>query len=348
MALVPVGQTMPDPFIRPPNGREKAALLLANIGPDLSAEVLKHLPAAVIERVIAEMLALRRFDAGTIYKVIEEGLSRTGFVPFTNGAGMDMARDILIRTLGQSGAEDVMKRLSSQGINAPFQFLRDIDRNQFADFLANEHPQTIALILSRTSPELTANMLQRLEPHLRGEVTLRIATLEHTPPDLVRELENVLKLRLSGAVTRTTANSGGVDFLVQVLTRADRQTERSLLEHLDATVPEIADQIRSKMFMFEDISKLDDRSIQRIIREVDLKELARALRGTNEGMRTSIYRNMSARAADMLREELEAMGPMRADQVSRAQRGIINIVRRLEEQEEIVINRAGNGDSELL
>jgi len=224
--------------------------------------------------------------------------------------------------------------------------LREVDRNQLADFLSEEHPQTIALVLSRTSPDLTANVLQRLDPAVRADVAYRIATLEATPPDLVRDVEELLKQRLSGAVTRILGNVGGVDFLVQVLMRADRQTERTLLDHLDATVPELAEQIRAKMFVFEDIGKLDDRSIQRIIREVDMKELARALRGVGEEMKQAIYRNMSSRAAEMLRDELETMPPMRADQVSRAQRGIVNIVRRLEEQEEIIINRAG--ENELL
>lgn len=345
MALVPVGNNSPELSNRPPNGREKAALLLANLGPELSSEILRHLPAGIIERVISEMLGLRRFESVMINNVLEEGLTRTGAAT-VNGGGVELARDILTRTLGQNAADDVLKRLSTQGANAPFQFLRDIDRNQFADFLAGEHPQTIALVLSRTTPDMTANMLQRLDPGLRAEVTLRIATMEHTPPELVRDVEGMLKQRLSGAVTRSSGASGGVDFLVQVLTRADRQIERALLEHLDATIPEIADQIRSKMFLFEDIAKLDDRAIQRIIREVDLKELAKALRGTREDMRTAIYRNMSSRAAEMLQEELESMGPMRAEQVSRAQRGIVNIVRRLEEQEEIIINR-GN-DTELM
>lgn len=345
MALVPVAHNSPELANRAPNGREKAALLLANLGPELSSEILRHLPAGIIERVIAEMLSLRRFETVMINNVLEEGLTRTGAAT-VNGGGVELARDILTRTLGQTGADDVLKRLSTQGANAPFQFLRDIDRNQFADFLAGEHPQTIALVLSRTTPDMTANMLQRLEPGLRAEVTLRIATMEHTPPELVRDVEGMLKQRLSGAVTRSSGSSGGVDFLVQVLTRADRQMERTLLEHMDATIPEIADQIRSKMFLFEDIAKLDDRAIQRIIREVDLKELAKALRGTREDMKTAIYRNMSSRAAEMLQEELDSMGPMRADQVSRAQRAIVNIVRRLEEQEEIIINR-GN-DTELM
>ncbi len=346
MALVPVANNSPEVYTKPPNGREKAALLLANLGPEVSADVLKQMPGPVVERIISEMLTLRRFDVATVNHVLEEGLERSGFTSFNAVGGLDVARDILTRVLGANVADDMIKRLSAQGANAPFTFLRDIDRNQLADFLCNEHPQTIALVLSRVAPDLCANIMQRLESNLRAEVALRIATLEHTPPDVVRDVEDLLKLRLSGAITRSGANAGGVDFLVQVLTRTDRSTEKSLLEHLDATVPDIADQIRAKMFIFEDIAKLDDRAIQRIIREVDLKELARALRGTKEDMKSAIYRNMSTRAAEMLKDEIETMGPMRADQVSRAQRAIVNIVRRLEEQEEIIVNR-GN-ELELL
>jgi flagellar motor switch protein FliG len=345
VALVPTGGR--DPAVKPPSGKEKAALLLATLGPELSADVLKQLSSGLIERVIAEMMSLRRFDAPTVIEVLEEGLIKSGAAAF-NGGGIDIARDILTRTLGQQQAEDIMKRLSAQGANLPFQFLRDIDRSQFADFLAGEHPQTVALILSRTTPDLTANMLQRLDPALRAEVTLRIATIEHTPQEVVREVEALIKDRLSGAVQRSTGGAGGVDFLVQVLTRTDRQTERTLLDHLDATVPEVAEQIRAKMFLFEDIAKLDDRTIQRIIRELDLKEMAKALKNAREDMRTAIYRNMSSRAAEMLQDELETMGPMRSDQVSRAQRSIVNVVRRLEEQEEIVINRAGSGENEIV
>lgn len=343
MALVPVASGSTELYGKPPTGREKGALLLASLGPELSAEVLKHLPSHIVEKLISEMLTLRRFESPIVARVLQEGMEKTGVSGFTAIGGMDAARDILSRVLGPTAAEDVLKRLSVQGTNAPFQFLRDIDRNQLADFLADEHPQTIALVLSRCAPDLTANLLQRLEPGLRAEVAFRIATMEHTPPELVRDVESLLKQRLSGAVQRGPGGAGGIDFLVQVLMRADRQTERTLLEHLDATVPEIADQIRSKLFVFEDIAKLDDRSIQRIIREVDLKELARALRGTREDIRKAIYRNMSSRAAEMLGDEIETLGPMRADQVSRAQRSIVNIVRRLEEQEEIVINRT-DGD----
>jgi flagellar motor switch protein FliG len=347
MALVPATSSSPEVYTKPPTGREKSALLLANLGAEMSAEVMKLLPPPVVERIIGEMLTLRRFDPATINRVLEESLDRSGIASFNAVGGLDVARDILSRVLGPNMADDVIKRLSTQGTNAPFTFLRDIDRNQLADFLGGEHPQTIALVLSRVAPDLCANLLQRLEPNLRAEVTYRIATMENTQPELVHDIEDLLKLRLSGAITRSAARAGGVDFLVQVLVRTDRQTERSLLEHLDATAPEIADQIRAKMFVFEDIAKLDDRSIQRIIREVDLKELARALRGTKEDLRSAIFRNMSSRAAEMLRDEIDTMGPMRADQVSRSQRAIVNIVRRLEEQEEIVINRTG-GENELL
>jgi flagellar motor switch protein FliG len=344
MALVPMAPAAPKSG--KPSGREKASLMLANLGPTLSAEVLKHLPGPVVERVIMEMLNLRRFDPATVAQTLEEGLDLSGATTFGSVGGIDVARDILSRVLGNSAADDVLRRLSTQGTNAPFQFLREVDRNQLADFLAEEHPQTIALVLSRTSPDLTANVLQRLDPSVRAEVAYRIATLEPTPPELVRDVEDLLKQRLSGAVTRIMGNVGGIDFMVQVLMRADRQTERTLLDHLDATVPELAEQIRAKMFVFEDIGKLDDRSIQRIIREVDMKELARALRGVTDEMKQAIFRNMSSRAAEMLRDELDTMAPMRTDQVSRAQRGIVNIVRRLEEQEEIIINRGG--DNELL
>ncbi len=343
-ALVPVGQTMPDVSNKPPTGREKAALLLASLGPELSAEVLKHLPGPVVERLISDMLNLRRFDPQVINRVMEESLERTGVGPAIASGGLEAAREILTRVLGPTAAEDVLKRLNAHGANAPFQFLRDVDRNQLADFFNAEHPQTVALVLSRTAPDLTAQMLQRLETDLRVEVAYRIATMEPTPPEVVREVEGLLKQRLSGAVTRTGTGAGGVDFLVQVLMRSDRNTERALLEHLEATAPDLADQIRSKMFVFEDIAKLEDRAIQRIIREVDLKDLARALRGTKEEMRRAIFRNMSTRAAEMLQDEIETMGAMRADQVSRAQRSIVSIVRRLEEQEEIVINRGGENE----
>jgi flagellar motor switch protein FliG len=339
-----VAQPPSPPQSRTPTGREKSAILLANLGPELSSEVLKQLPAQMVERVIVEMLTLHKFDPQTILAVIEEAMERSGVITFGAVGGIDVARDMLSRVLGPTMADDVLRRLTNQGNAAPFQFLRDIDRNQLADFLSEEHPQTIALVLSRTPPDLTAAIVQRLDPNLRGEVAQRIATMEPTAPELVHEVEDMLKSRLSGSMTRSISAVGGVDFLVQVIMRTDRTTERALLEYLDSTIPEIAEQIRAKMFVFEDIAKLDDRSIQRIIREVDLKELAKAMRGAKDEMRACIYRNMSSRAADMLRDELESMGPMRPDQISRAQRAVVNIVRRLEEQEEIVLTRGGENE----
>jgi flagellar motor switch protein FliG len=354
MSLVPVPsnaqppQPPPSPpKPPPPTGREKSAILLANLGSELSAEVLKQLPAPLVEKVIIEMLNLRQFDQFTIMDVIEEGIQRTGAASFGSVGGIDVARDMLSRVLGSSAADDVIRRLSVQGANIPFQFLREIDRNQLSDFLAEEHPQTIAMILSRTPPDLAANIFQRLDPSLRADVAQRIATLEPTPPEMVKDVEEMLRARLSGSVNRSVITVGGIDFLVQVIMRTDRQTERTLLEQLDAAVPEIAEQVRAKMFVFEDIAKLDDRTIQRIIREVDLKELSRALKGAKDEMRVCIYRNMSTRAAEMLQDELDAMGPVRADHVSRAQRNIVNIVRRLEEQEEIIINRGNNENLEI-
>lgn len=344
-ALVPVPQMAANSFTKPPTGREKAALMLASLGTELSAEVLKFMPGSIVEHLIADMLTLRRFDPAMVDRILSEGMDRMGISPAIVAAGgLDAARDILTRVLGPSAAEDVIKRINAQGTNAPFQFLRDIDRNQLADFFATEHPQTIALVLSRTAPDLTAQMLQRLEPNLRVEVALRIATMESTPPEVVREVELLLKQRLSGALQRNGIGAGGVDFLVQVLMRSDRSTEKSMLEHLDSTAPELAEQIRAKMFVFEDIGKLDNRTIQRIIREVDLKDLAKGLRGSKEEMRRAIFRNMSSRAAEMLMDEIETMGAMRSDQISRAQRNIVNVVRRLEEQEEIVINRGNENE----
>ncbi len=329
-----------------PNGKQKSAILLANLGPEVSADVLKLLPPNIVERVIAEMMQLKRYDPMVTVAVIEEGLERSGIATFGSVGGIDVARQILARAIGPSAADDIIKRLSAQGgYNAPFQFLRDVDRNQLADFLLEEHPQTIALVIAKMSPDLAANILQRMESSTRAEIAYRIATMEAAPPELVRDVEEMMKLRLSGAISRGGGASGGVDFLVQVLMRSDRQTEKNLLDHLDATVPEIAEQIRSKMFVFEDIAKLEDRAIQRIIREVDMKELARAMRGVKEDVRVTIYRNMSSRAAEMMRDELDTMGPMRSDQVSRAQRSIVNTIRRLEDQEEIVISRS---DEELM
>jgi flagellar motor switch protein FliG len=223
-----------------------------------------------------------------------------------------------------------------------FVFAREAEPAQLAQFIGNEHPQTIALILSHLPPEQAAQTLVNIQPsEVRTEVAVRIAKMDRTPPEVVEQVEEVLRKKFSSVVSRDFTSAGGTQFLVNVLTSVDRGTEKSILDHLDASNAELAEEVRKLMFVFEDLAKLDNRSIQRLLRDVDNKDLVLAMRGVSAELQEKIYRNLSTRAAQALREEMEVTGPVRLRQVEEAQQRIVAIVRRLEAAEEIVLQRSG-------
>jgi flagellar motor switch protein FliG len=322
-------------------GRQKAAALLISLGPEASAEVLKHFRESEIEALTVEVFQLEKIGEELKSQVLEEVYHMALARDFLTSGGMDYARDMLVRALGRERAQEVIERLAASRRPQRFAFVRDSEPSQLAQFIGNEHPQTIALILSHLQPVQAAQTMSYLTPEVRTEVALRIATMDRTPPEVVEQVEDVLKRKLSSVITRDYTSVGGTQFLVNVLTTVDRGTEKQILEYLDETNAELAGEIRKLMFVFDDLVRLDDRSLQRVLREVDSKDLSLAMRGTSEELQDRIYRNQSTRAAQALREEMEIGGPVRLRQVEDAQSRIVNVVRRLEDAEEIVIQRGG-------
>lgn len=330
------------------SGRRKAAALLITLGKDRSSEVLRHLSDEDIERLTWEISALGELKAEQRRDVVEEFQEAAVARNVISLGGFEYAEELLRMALGEDKATELIDRLSAASPTVPFGFLRHLNVQQLSNFLQSEHPQTVALLLSYLQPEKAAQVLSTVDPEMAADVAQRIATMERAHPDIVSEVEAVLRRKLSAVLqpTRESANVGGIDTLVNLLKKSSRTTEKSIVEALEDNEPELADEVKKRMFVFENISNLDDRSIQRILREVEVRDLALALKATPDAVKESILRNMSSRASAMLSEDMQASGPVRLKQVEEAQQRVVEVIRRLDEAEEIVIARGG--DDELV
>jgi len=323
------------------NGRQKAAILLVSLGADASAEVFKHLRQEEIDELTLEIATIGHVPQDRKQAVVEEFYETALAQNYIAEGGLEYARSILERALGSDRANDVMTRLSSAIQVSPFEFLRRTDAGQILNVIANEHPQTVALVMAYLPAETAAQVVSSLPDELQAEVAMRIALMDRTAPEVIREIERVLERKLSSVINQDFTSAGGLRSLVDLLNQVDRATERTILETLDEQNPELADEVRRMMFLFEDIVVLDDRSIQQVLREVDTKELAIALKGTGDEVQEKIYGNMSERAAAIIKEDLEFMGPVRVKTVEEAQQKIVAVIRRLEDAGQIVIVRGG-------
>ena len=326
------------------HGRRKAAVLLVSLGTDASAEVFRHLRQDEIGELTLEIASLGQVDAESKEEVLEEFYETAIAQNYISEGGIDYARVILERALGGEKANEVLARLSSAIQVSPFEFLRRTDAAQILNVISSEHPQTIALIIAYMPPDTAAQVLSALSPELQAEVAMRVAIMDRTAPEVIREVERVLERKLSTVLTQDFTSAGGIKALVDVLNQVDRSTERVILESLDEQNPELADEVRKLMFVFEDILLLDDRSIQQVLREVENKELGLALKGTTDEVKDKIFKNMSERAAAIIREDLQFMGPVRLKQVEEAQQRIVTIIRKLEDAGQIVIARSGEDE----
>jgi len=325
-------------------GREKAAVLLVSLGAEASAEVFKHLRQEEIDELTLEIAGIGHITPERRSAVVEEFYETAVAQEYIAEGGLEYARTVLERALGADRASEVMGRLSTSIQVSPFEFLRRTDAAQILNVIANEHPQTVALILAYLPPETAAQVVSALPEELQAEVAMRIALMDRTAPEVIREIERVLERKLSAVINQDFTTAGGLRALVDLLNQVDRATERTILEALDDQNPELADEVRRMMFLFEDIVLLDDRSIQQVLREVDAKELGVALKGTSDEVKDKIFRNMSERAAAIVREDLEFMGPVRVKQVEEAQQKIVAVIRRLEEAGQVVIVRGGEDE----
>ncbi len=322
-------------------GREKAAILLVTLGPEVSSQVYKHLDEATIELLTLEIANMRKITPETKVAVLKEAQEIIMAHEFMTQGGVDYARKLLEQALGPERAQDILRRITASLQVRPFDFVKHTDPQQLLSFIQGEHPQTIALILSYLSPEQGATVLGGLPPSMQWDVARRIARMDRITPEVLREVERVLERKLSTVMGQDFTIAGGVDAVVGIINRVDRGTERNIIEALEEQDPELAEEIKKRLFVFEDIMGMDDRSLQRVLREVDMKDLSLALKGATEELRVKFFRNMSKRAAEMLKEDMDYMGPVRVRLVEEAQQKIVNVVRGLEEAGEIVIARGG-------
>jgi flagellar motor switch protein FliG len=320
-------------------GRKKAAVLLVSLGPDRAAEVFKHLRDEEIESLSLEMAKLQRVDPLTTATVLEELAATVEAFDSLMSGGVDYAREVLERALGAERALEIIGRLSSVIEMRPFEFLRRTPPEQLVTFLRNESPQTVALVVANLHTSLASQVLSHLPGNEQAEIALRIARMGETSPEVVKQVEGVMRRKLDSVVQQEYSSAGGIKSLAEILNHADRSTERNVLDALTESDEELAAEVRRLLFVFEDIVKLDDRSIQLVLREADQKDLALALRGVNDDVKERILSNMSERGATMLVEEMAYMPPQRKRVVEDAQGRIVAIVRKLEEAGALVLSR---------
>ena len=323
------------------SGRQKAAIFLVSLGSDVSSEIFKHLREDEIEQLTFEIARLDKVSSEDKDNVLMEFQEMMMAQEFISSGGIDYAREVLERALGTQKAIDIVNRLTSSLQVRPFDFIRRTDPSHLLNFIHGEHPQTIALILAYLDPAKSALILSGLNHQIQADVARRIATMDRTSPDVLREVERVLERKLSTLASEDYTSAGGIDSIVEVLNQVDRGTEKIIIEALEEEDPELAEEIKKRMFIFEDIVLLDDRSIQKVLREVDTQDLAKALKGVDTEVQEKIFRNMSKRAATLLREDMDFMGPIRLRDVEEAQQKIVNIIRKLEEAGDIMVARAG-------
>jgi flagellar motor switch protein FliG len=328
------------------SNREKIAILMVVLGNDVAAEVYKQLDDTSIELITLEIANLKKITPELKLEVMKEAQEILMAREFMAKGGVEYARDVLERALGPERAQNLLTRITASLQVKPFDFMRHTDAQQILSFIQGEHPQTIALIMSYLEPAQAAMIISGLPAVMQAEVAKRIAKMDRITPEVLREVERVLERKLSTVMGQDFTLAGGIDAVVAIINSADRATERNIMEYLEENDPELAEEIKKRLFVFEDIIRLDDRSLQRVLREVDMKELGLALKGATEELRLKFFKNMSKRAAEMLQEDMDYMGPVRVKDVEDSQQKVVNVVRALEEAGEIVV--ASGGEDELV
>lgn len=326
---------------------QKAAILFIAMGPEYSAKIFKYMADDEIEKLTLEIAAQKQVTQEQKMAVIAEFYQMAMAKNYLTSGGLEYAQNILEKALGNEKALDIINRLTTTLQVRPFDFLRKTDPAQILNFIQNEQSQTIALIMAYLEPDQAAMILSSLPAERQAEVAKRIAIMDRTSPDVIREIERVLERKLSSLVTQDFTSAGGVKAIVEVLNRVDRTTEKTIIETLEVDNPELTEEIKRLMFVFEDIVMLDDRSLQLVLRDVDSKDLSLALKASQSEVCDKVFKNMSKRAADMLKEEIEFMGPVKIRDVEEAQQKIVNVIRALEDKGEIVVAR-GKGDEMIV
>ncbi|MGD2107909.1 MAG: flagellar motor switch protein FliG [Phycisphaerae bacterium] len=334
-------QTAANADAQPIKGTTKAAILLIAMDGDASAEVLRHLDSALVEELTREIAHLDIVDAQRRGQVIEEFYNMALARQYLKQGGVPYARALLEKALPADRATQIMKLIEHEVYKKPFAFLAKTEPDNLMTFIQDEHPQTIALILSHLAPNKASEILAGLPLEKQLEVVSRIANMDNTNPEVIKEVERGLEMRLSGIVSQTFQKAGGVETVAEMLNLADRATEKGILESLEGQDPDLVEQIRRLMFVFEDILLVNDKGIQVVLKEIEHEELALALKTASEELRDKIFRNMSERASQLIKEDMEYMGPVRVSDVEAAQQKIVDVVRRLEDAGELIISGRG-------
>ena len=325
-------------------GLQKAAILMIALGAEKSAQVVKHLGDAEIEQLTLEMANVRKISPENRDIVVEEFHQMCLANEYIAQGGIEYAREVLERALGESRAFEIINRLAISMKMRPFELVRRTDPKQLFSFIQGEHPQTIALIMTHLPADKAASLLASLAPERQAEVVKRIATMGQTSPEVLKQIEKVLEHKITSLAPTDYTTSGGIQSIVDLLNSADASTVKVVMDALDMEDPELAEQIRQQMFVFKDIVLLDDRSIQLVLREVATKDLSLALKGANNEVAVKIQSNMSTRAAQILKDDMEFMGPVRLRDVEEAQQRVVKIIRKLEEAGALVISRGGSDE----
>ncbi len=324
--------------------KEKAAILMVALGRESSAKIYEHLSEDEIEQLTLSITSIRTFDSETKDAVLEEFRDICLAKNFIEEGGIDYARDVLVRAMGEEKADALIGKLSASLQVRPFDFVRKADPAQVLNFIRHEHPQTIALVMSYLDPKQAGMVVSSLDPEIQRVVIERIATMTVASPDYIREAERVLERKLSSIDLAENTVVGGIESVVEILGAVDRSTEKMILEAIQESDPELVDEIHRRMFVFEDIINLPGLIFQRIIKDVDTDVLTIALKGASEEISKMIYANISKRMAETIKENMDYMGPVRVKDVENAQQTIVNVIRRLEDAGEIEISRGGAGD----
>ena len=325
-------------------GLQKSAVLLITLGPEKSASIFKHLKEEEREELTLEIANTRSITPQIKDEVVNEFYQVCLAQQYIAEGGIGYAKELLEKALGTEKAMDVIGKLTASLQVKPFEFIRKTEPSQLLNFIQDEHPQTIALILAYLSPQQASIIISSLPQERQADVAKRVAMMDRTSPDVIKEVEKILESKLASLVNQDYTIIGGVDQVVEILNAVDRGTEKHIMETLEIEEPELADEIRKKMFVFEDILLLDDRAIQRVLHDVDNNDLAMALKGSNEQVQNAIFNNLSKRLASMIKEDMEFMGPVRMKDVEEAQQKIVNIIRKLEDSAEIVVSRGGGDE----
>ena len=326
------------------SARSKIAIFLMFLGADLSRDVVKMLTEEEMEAIAVEIARIRKVDQEDRDQVVEDFYNMLKAQEFITQGGVSAARDFLTGAVGDEMAENIISKLTSSLEVQPFDLIRAADPEHLKNFISGEHPQTIALILAYLQSDKAAMILSSFSPEVQVEAAKRLAQMDRTSPEIVRDVEAILEKKLSTVASSDYTSVGGVEALVEIINNVDRGTEKAIIENLEIQNPDLAEEIKKRMFVFEDLNTLDDRGMQRVLKEVDSKDLGLALKGASDDVKGKFLKNMSKRASQMLQDEMAFMGPVRIKDVEEAQQKIVNVVRGLEEAGELVLSRGGEDE----